>query len=682
MNVPRCFVAMGFLTIVPALSAVMLTAAPPAQYAPPPVVKPSAELLKKIEERQDKLNRVLRQFRQMGVKDPVLSDIEIYSKAATWIVRHNEFYQKNAAEWTVEALERGLFRASQQAQGEMPWFFQTGATVVHAYRSHVDDSIQPYAVTLPAEYGKERKKWRIEVVLHGRNNGLTEVSFLHTHNGEKPAPADLDHIRLDIYGRGNVAYRWAGESDVTEAVEHFLAVEQRLHRGDFLDLNRGVLRGFSMGGAGTWHLGLHAPDHWCVISPGAGFTTTHGYVKNLPEKLPPEQEACLHIYDAVDYAENAFDVPVVSYGGSKDPQLQASRNIEARLKELNIPMKLLVAPGLGHQFPPEWQKKMADARSEYTAKGRNEYPPRVRFVTYTLRYPGCHWVQIEGLEQHYQRASVDAERTEDGFKVKTSNVRILHLLLWPGASRQAVAVQIDGQRIEAQPYAPVSTSATLSVYLERRGGRWYAVLPEKVITDRSRRLQKSPGLQGPIDDAFLAPFLCVRGTGTAWHEATDNYARANLERFRKEWSKYLRGELLVKDDVEVTPQDLASRHLILFGDPSSNSLIAQVMPGLPFTWSKDKITWQGKEYAAGEHVPALIYPSPLSTLHYVVLNSGHTFHADDFQGTNALLYPRLGDYAILRLASAGKDDKKDPLAVEVQKAGLFDDYWKAALPPK
>jgi hypothetical protein len=124
--------------------------------------------------------------------------------------------------------------------------------------------------------------------------------------------------------------------------------------------------------------------------------------------------------------------------------------------------------------------------------------------------------------------------------------------------------------------------------------------------------------------------------------------------------------------VEVEPLDIATHNLILFGDPASNSLIAQVQDGLPFTWTKNQITWDGQDYSASEHVPVLIYPSPLSPNYYVVLNSGHTFHAEDFQGTNALLYPRLGDYAILKL----KGDQKDPLAVEVKKAGLFDDFWK------
>jgi dienelactone hydrolase len=671
------FVTRKFLSLALCLAAATPSA---AQYAPPPAVKPSEEILKQIEERKDKLEAALRLFRRENVPDPILADIEVYLKAAMWITQHNEFYDKDSGQWTLEALERGLLRAGLVKQGGWPWFERTGAPVIHGYRSRIDGSVQPYAVTLPAEYGKERlKKWRLEVVLHGRNPSLTEVSFLHQFNGDKPAPKDQDYIRLDVYGRGNNGYRWAGERDVAEAVEHFITVEQRMNRAQLLDSKRSVLRGFSMGGAGTWHLGLHFPDQWCVISPGAGFTTTHGYLKGLPAKLEPYQEACLHIYDAADYAENAFNVPIVAYGGENDPQLQAARTIAERLRSSTaggntgkFAMKLLVAPGLGHQFPPEWQKKLAAARSEYVAKGREEYPARVRFVTYTLKYPGCYWVYIWGMERHYEKASVDAERREDGFKITTHNVRGLRLRMPEGATRQIITVQIDGQRLMVSPYEPMLNSPALFIDLERRKEGWQAVLPQKVEVGQLRKPQKTPNFQGPLDDAFTAPFLCVRGTGNPWHAATEEYARANLERFRKEWSKYFRGELPEKDDVEVKAEDIASRHLILFGDPSSNSLIAQVLDGLPFTWTKEKITWAGKEYSAGEHIPVLIYPSPLSPNHYVVLNSGHTFHAADFQGSNALLYPRLGDYAILKWTG----DKNDPLAVQVQTAGLFDDFWR------
>jgi hypothetical protein len=145
-----------------------------------------------------------------------------------------------------------------------------------------------------------------------------------------------------------------------------------------------------------------------------------------------------------------------------------------------------------------------------------------------------------------------------------------------------------------------------------------------------------------------------------------------LQRFQAEWNKFFRGQLPVKEDTDVTDEDLNTRNLILFGDPSSNSLIAQVLDRLPLTWTKESIVLGEKTYSAADHVPVMIYPSPLNTTRYVVLNSGHTFHAPEFIGTHALLYPRLGDYAILKMAATDTD----PLAVETAIAGLFDEFWQ------
>jgi hypothetical protein len=277
-------------------------------------------------------------------------------------------------------------------------------------------------------------------------------------------------------------------------------------------------------------------------------------------------------------------------------------------------------------------------------------------------------VEILGLDRHYDRTLVDAKRTPQGYEVKTVNIRVLDLILPAGATREPVQVVIDGQELQT---TPTSVRPGLHVFLEKREGQWATILPERYATERLRHLQKSPGLQGPIDDAFMSSFLVVQGTGKPWHEATDQYAEASRKRFAGEWSKYLRGEVPVKLDVDVTPEDIQNRHLILFGDPASNSLIAQALPGLPLQWTKEKITWDGQEYAAGEHVPVLIYPSPLNADRYVVLNSGHTFHASDFQGTNALLYPRLGDHALLKLGSG-----KDGVSATPVRSGIFDESWR------
>lgn len=622
-----------------------------------------------IKSRIGELDQALRRLRSQGVQDPALADVEVYYHAAAWTMQQHAWHAPHALEWTLDAVNEGLRRAKLEQDGKMPWLRENGHAVVMGFRSHIDDTVQPYAVTRPADFGTDAlKKFRIDVVLHGRDNDLTEVKFIHPHGRGK---TEADVIRLDVFGRGNNGYRWAGETDVLEALEDFIALERVLGRGPLLDLQRVVLRGFSMGGAGTWSLGLHYPGQWCLLGPGAGFTTTHGYVKRLADHLPAYQEACLSIYDAADYSENVFDVPVVAYAGALDPQLQAARAVEDRIKPLGLGITLLIAPGLRHQFPRVWQEKASTAYLTYAGagKGRKKYPKRVRFVTYTTKYPICDWVEIIGLGRHYDKAMVDASLTENGVTVTTINVTSLKLAL-PAGTTQPQSIGINGQAMTVRP--SLSPDGTPLVYLEKsRVGDWQAVLPQKVITERVRRPQKSSGLQGPIDDAFARAFLCVRGTGKPWYDATARYVDADLERFQREWARYFHGTLPVKDDVSVTDRDIASRHLILFGDPSSNSLIAQVLDGLPIQWTQETIRFAGKTYGSADHVPVMVYPSPLNPDRLVVLNSGHTFHAPDFEGTNALLYPRLGDYAILKIS----DTTQDPLAAQVVTAGLFDEFW-------
>jgi len=46
-----------------------------------------------------------------------------------------------------------------------------------------------------------------------------------------------------------------------------------------------------------------------------------------------------------------------------------------------------------------------------------------------------------------------------------------------------------------------------------------------------------------------------------------------------------RGELPVKDDVDVTEADRQRANMVLFGDPGSNSILHEVLSALPITWT-------------------------------------------------------------------------------------------------
>src|SRR5262249_2196415 len=189
------------------------------------------------------------------------------------------------------------------------------------------------------------------------------------HEG-RPATKDQPGLVLHVFGRGNNAYRWAGEADVFEAIE-------AVGRNYPVDDRRVVLRGFSMGGAGAWHLGLHHPSLWSSVESGAGFTESKAYARL--RDLPPYQEKALHISVAVDCALHALDAPVAGYGGENDPQLQASTNIVEALKGLGFTLKTeglltrgegidflrVVGAGVGHQVDPASAKVLAAFHDEH-----------------------------------------------------------------------------------------------------------------------------------------------------------------------------------------------------------------------------------------------------------------------------------------------------------------------------
>ena len=187
-----------------------------------------------------------------------LPDVQVYAKAAEWIVRHDEFFKSDYAAHTQAALETGLARAAELAKGTAAWD-QTPGRKILGYQSAVDESIQPYAISLPVQFGIEpERRWPLHLVLHGRGDTLNEVAFIRIHDG-KPATED-GWIQLDVFGRTNNAYRYAGETDVFEA----LADVKRRYR---IDDRRIVLHGFRWGApeAGIW-----------------GCTTRHGGARSGP----------------------------------------------------------------------------------------------------------------------------------------------------------------------------------------------------------------------------------------------------------------------------------------------------------------------------------------------------------------------------------------------------------------
>jgi hypothetical protein len=231
------------------------------------------------------------------------------------------------------------------------------------------------------------------------------------------------------------------------------------------------------------------------------------------------------------------------------------------------------------------------------------------------------------------------------------------------------SIKIGDSRI-ALP-VPDSGNARPIVF-EKRNGGWTC----RGALDFATLNGKRPGLQGPIDDAFARPFLCVRGTGKAWHPAVASWADANLRRFTDEWRRHYHGYLPVKNDTDVTVDDLRRANLILFGDPSSNLWIGKVLPQLPIKWTRDTLQLGAESYSAANHGVQLIHPNPLPGAEgrYVVINSGHTYHDAELR-FSYMVFPRLGDWAAMKFHDNPPTTSSPQVAETVVNSGFFNEGW-------
>lgn len=600
------------------------------------------------------LERDLREL-EAHASDP---DVQIFSKGVAWALRYEDRLTPKDEALIKKGLDRGLARAAEMAAGRSPWAAKKGR-VVRGYRSAIDDSIQPYGVIVPAGYDPARAI-RLDVVLHGSQQprGLSELLFMDRFDGENvpagPGP-DQDFIELHPLARVENGYRWAGETDVFEAIEAAC-------RAYTIDRSRIVLRGMSAGASGTWHVGLTHPDRFAALGPYCGYVDTHRF-SETPVKsfirvgpLPEYQERTLSMLDAVDYAANARMVPVVAAIGDKDVFFECHQIMSRAMEREGLHLLNLISPGTGHVIDPPVFKEQLRRISECVAAVSDRAPRHVHFVTWTLKYSRCHWLEALSLREHYVRAELEGEIGEDGILRMQDPKNIDRFAILPPASA-ARRIQVGSQEVSL-PRA----GGERPIILEWSEGKW-------IQGNASPIGGKRPGLQGPIDDAFTAPFLCVRGTSPAWNADVQACADAALHRFSEEWRFYFRAELPIKDDGQVTKEDLARRHLVLFGDPGSNRWIGQALSGLPLTWTRQHLQIRGKSYSAADHVPVLVCPNPIPGAEgrYLVLNSGHTFHKEELK-LNYLTFPRLGDWAVLAIAG--------PSGETTIEAGLFDERWR------
>jgi predicted esterase len=146
-----------------------------------------------------------------------------------------------------------------------------------AYRSNVDNDLQPYRLFVPDSYDGS-KATPLVVALHGM--GGDENSMFDGYGKSVTAEAGKKgFLVVAPKGRGLASmYRGTAEQDVMDV----LAEVRRDYK---VDPARIYLMGHSMGGYGTWSVAVSHPDVFAALAPisGGGDTAALAKIKNIPE---------------------------------------------------------------------------------------------------------------------------------------------------------------------------------------------------------------------------------------------------------------------------------------------------------------------------------------------------------------------------------------------------------------
>jgi pimeloyl-ACP methyl ester carboxylesterase len=291
----------------------------------------------------------------------------------------------------VRKLEEEL-AASQQAAP------RPGDYAKNYFRSRTDGSVQPYGIWVPRDYTPDGK-FALIVQLHGIGpkslagrrlqwGGMGVKDWVDPH-----APA----LVASVYGRGNTFYQGQGEEDVLEVI----ADVQRRYA---IDPDRIYIMGHSMGGAGSWFVGLRHPDRFGSITPidaAMGF----GNAADVPPSLPDWMQPQAAMFNPDNYFPNARNVLVFMKNAGAGIQKASTRFSDGVVAEGGF-ATMESFPGMPHHWAPQISYSIFTGAA--TIKPINRKPAEVKFFTNTLRYNRAYWVTLDRLVQHNAGARITA----------------------------------------------------------------------------------------------------------------------------------------------------------------------------------------------------------------------------------------------------------------------------------
>lgn len=480
---------------------------------------------------------------------------------------------------------------------------------VRTFRSRIDGSVQPYAVRPAVGQGQtmasDKNRPGIIVALHGAGVGCEEFAA-------RFSPKEWAHVVAPT-GRRSYGFDWEdwGRIDALEVLAD--AGEHYDH-----DPRRTYLTGHSMGGHGTWHLGVTYPGLFAAIGPSGGWASFWSYGGGMPHFDDPDEIQALLLRgaspsDTLALLTNLGPVGVYILHGVNDEDVPAAqaRYLRQRLADFHPNFVYFEQPDAGDWWGDEtcdWPRMM-----EFFQHLSVPTDAERRSIDFATADPGVSdrlgWLSIEAQQSPLAVSHVVIQQDPEdrSFDGKTDNVLRLAIDVGHWAPDQPIQVSLDDQSLPRLAWPVDGTT----LWFERLDDRWAA-------TGQPPPQVKGPLRSGPFKAAFNNDVLLVYGTaGTPeeneWAEAK---ARYDAETF---WYRG-GGALDVLPDVRFDPRKEVDRNVILYGNARTNRAWPELLARCPVQVERGAVRVGGRGSnilsevsESGDDLAVLfVYPRPNS----------------------------------------------------------------------
>ncbi len=350
-------------------------------------------------------------------------------------------------------IDQELVATVRVTAAELDWAYQRpvtflaretseGANHWRTFVSPVDGSVQSFGVREPVGL-EEGRQYPLILSLHGAGVGAKgqagaygprDWAYLVAPTNRHPFGFDWEE-----WGRANAL------ATLDHALERYTIDRTRIH-----------LTGHSMGGHGTWHVGVTTPGRFATIAPSAGWESFYTY-GGSPRPEGAFARARAHS-DTRVYLENLAQRAVYVIHGDADdnvPVAEGRRMVEL-VSAYTDEVEYHEEPGAGHWWDGDPAPGAACVDFPPMMAWSRDFQVDPHELDFSFRSPSAGYsaehsvVTLQSAIDGGSDVVVDAFRDGDAWDLTTTNVRSLTLDGAALLDEGITSVTIDGEAVELE----------------------------------------------------------------------------------------------------------------------------------------------------------------------------------------------------------------------------------------